>query len=267
MKNIKILMYAITALLAIAIVGCSGSKTQMAVENGSSNGASPSLKEYVVATDASYAPFESLTEKNEFVGFDIDIVKAIADKGGFKVRLVNTPWEGMFATLTNGDRDILISAITITEERSKEMDFSEPYFEAKQSIAAGKDSPVIKFEDLKGKKVGVHTGTTGDIVVTDLLGKDSKDVIRFENTPLALKELENGGVEAVVADNGVVNNYVNNNSDKGLMTVEDESFDKEFYGLVVKKGNKELVDMINEGLKKIKADGTYDEIYKKHFGE
>lgn len=270
MKLAKVLMLTTSLLLAISLVGCGGSKTP--APNNQSEGTpnptpSSQVKEYVVGTDASYAPFESVTEKNEFVGFDIDVVKAIAVKGGFKVKFVNTPWEGIFTTLKNGDRDFLVSATTITDERKKEMDFSEPYFEAIQMIAIGKDATITKFDDLKGHIVGVQIGTTGDEVVSTLLGKDSKDIKRFESTPLALKELENSGVEAVVADNGVVINYVKNNTGKGFKMLEDTSFIKEFYGLPVKKGNKELLDKINDGLKKMKADGTYDKIYADYFGK
>ncbi len=223
-------------------------------------------KVYVVGTDAAYAPFESQNDKGEIVGFDIDVVSAIAAKAGFEVKFVNTPWEGIFNTLAQGDRDFLVSAITITEERKQTMDFSNPYFDASQLIAVRDNSKVAKFDDLKKLKVGVQTGTTGDEVVTKLLGKNSTNVKRFESTPLALKELEAGGVDAVVADNGVVENYVANNTTAKFKTVSDSSFTPEQYGLAVRKGNAELLEKLNKGLADIKADGTYDQIYAKYFG-
>lgn len=223
-------------------------------------------KVYVVGTDAAYAPFESQNERGEIVGFDIEVVSAIAAKAGIEVRFVNTPWEGIFNSLAQGDRDLLVSAITITEERRQSMDFTAPYFDAVQLIAVRQNSPVTKFEDLKTLKVGVQTGTTGDEVVTQLLGKDNTNVRRFESTPLALKELESGGVDAVVADNGVVNHYVANNSTAAFKTVSDTSFEPEQYGIAVRKGNTELLDKLNQGLAAIRADGTYDAIYTKYFG-
>lgn len=226
----------------------------------------PAPRVLVVGTDAAYAPFESQNEKGEIVGFDIDVVSAVAQKAGFEVKFVNTPWEGIFNTLQQGDRDLLVSAITITDERKQTMDFSSPYFDAQQLIAVKKNSKVGKFDDLKKLKVGVQTGTTGDEVVTKLLGKNSTNVKRFESTPLALKELESGGVDAVVADNGVIINYVTNNSAAGFKTVSDKSFAPEQYGLAVKKGNTELLEKLNKGLADIKADGTYDQIYTKYFG-
>lgn len=223
-------------------------------------------KVYVVGTDAAYAPFESENPQKEIVGFDIDVVKAVAQKAGIEVKFVNTPWEGIFNTLGSGDRDLLVSAITINDERKQTMDFSDPYFDAYQLIAVKGTSKVSKFDDLKKLKVGVQTGTTGDEVVTKLQGKNSTNIKRFESTPLALKELEAGGVDAVVADNGVVINYVANNAGSKFKTVSDKSFQPEQYGIAVKKGNADLLGKINKGLADIKADGTYDKIYAQYFG-
>jgi polar amino acid transport system substrate-binding protein len=223
-------------------------------------------KVYTVGTDAAYAPFESQNEKGEIVGFSVDLLNAIAAKAGIEVKFVNTPWEGIFNSLQQGDRDLLISSITITDERKQTMDFSDPYFDAHQLIAVPETSKVTKFDDLKKLKVGVQTGTTGDEVVSQLLGKTNTNVRRFESTPLALKELEAGGVDAVVADNGVIQHYVANNAAGGFKTVADPSFVPEQYGIVVKKGNAELLGKINTGLAAIKADGTYEAIRAKYFG-
>jgi polar amino acid transport system substrate-binding protein len=223
-------------------------------------------KVYVVGTDAAYAPFESENMQKEIVGFDIDVVKAVAQKAGIEVKFVNTPWEGIFNTLQQGDRDLLVSAITINEERKQTMDFSNPYFDAHQLIAVKGNSKVAKFDDIKKLKVGVQTGTTGDEVITKLQGKNSANIKRFESTPLALKELEAGGVDAVVADNGVVINYVANNANAKFKTVSDKAFQPEQYGIAVKKGNADLLAKINKGLADIKADGTYDKIYAQYFG-
>lgn len=224
------------------------------------------VRTLVVGTDAAYAPFESQDEKGEIVGFDIDVVKALAEKAGVQVRFVNTPWEGIFNTLAQGDRDLLVSAITITEERGQTMDFSDPYFVAAQLIAVPQASAVAKFDDLKKLRVGVQTGTTGDEVVTKLLGKTSTHVKRFESTPLALKELEAGGVDAVVADNGVVSHYVANNTASAFKTVSDPGFAREQYGIAIRKGNTEVQELVNKGLAAIRADGTYDTIYGRYFG-
>lgn len=250
-------------LAALLLSGCGQAQDEVAGgEQGVVSG-----KVYVVGSDATYAPFEYQNERKEVVGFDIDVLQAVAKKGGFQVRVVNTPWEGVFASLNQGDRDVVASAVTITTERKQTMDFSEPYFEAHQLIAIGKGVADIKdFQGLKDKKVAVQAGTTGDELVQRLLGKGSANIKRFETMPLALQELQNGGVEAVVGDNGVVVNYAKNNPQHGIATIADpKSFESEFYGFAVKKGNKALLDKINAGIKAIKADGTYDQIYKKYF--
>jgi polar amino acid transport system substrate-binding protein len=222
-------------------------------------------KVVVVGTDAAYAPFESQNEKGEIVGFTVDVVKAVAAKAGIEVKFVNTPWEGIFNALTQGDRDMIASSVTITLERKQTMDFSQPYFDAQQLIAVKDNSKITKFADLKKAKVGVQTGTTGDEAVTKLLGKTSTAIKRYESTPLALKELEAGGVDAVVADNGVVIHYVANNPGGKFRTVSDPEFVPEQYGFAVKKGNAELLGKLNQGIAAIKADGSYDTIYKKYF--
>src|SRR5258706_11855946 len=228
--------------------------------------AAAATKVYVVGTDAAYAPFESQNERGEIVGFDIDVVSAIAKNAGIEVKFVNTPWEGIFNALNQGDRDLLVSAITITDARKQTMDFSAPYFDARQLIAVKADSKVTRFEDLKPLKVGVQTGTTGDEAISKLQGKNSPNVKRFESTPLALTELAAGGVDAVVADNGVVIHYVANNAGSQFKTVSDPTFAPEQYGLAVKKGNADLLAKLNKGIADIKSDGTYDAIYKKYFG-
>lgn len=228
--------------------------------------AAPAGRAYVVGTDAAYAPFESQGPGGDIVGFDMDVLNAVAAKAGISLKFVNTPWEGIFNTLASGERDMVISAVTITPERQQTMDFSAPYFDATQLIAVKAGSKVQKFDDLKTLKVGVQNGTTGDEVVQKLLGKASPNIRRFESTPLALKELESGGVDAVVADNGVVAHYIANNPAAQFVSLQDASFAPEQYGIAFKKGNAELLGKINTGLAAIRADGTYDAIYARYFG-
>jgi polar amino acid transport system substrate-binding protein len=252
----------VVALVACALAACGKQESGPPAAAASAGAA----RVYVVGTDAAYAPFESQNEKGEIVGFDIDIVRAVAAKAGLAVTFVNTPWEGIFNALKQGDRDLLVSSITITDERRQSMDFSDPYFDAHQLIAVRGDSKVGRFDDLKTLRVGVQTGTTGDETISKLQGKNSTDIKRFESTPLALKELEAGGIDAVVADNGVVVNYVANNAASRFKTVNDAAFVAEHYGIAVRKGDVALLARLNQGLAAIRADGTYDRIYAKYLG-
>jgi len=258
-KTLKTVTLGILVLSLVFAIGCGGG-------DKAATGGGGEAEKYVVGTDAAYAPFESVSPSGEIEGFDIDIMKAVAEAEGFQVEFANTAWEGIFASL-KGQNDILISAITITEDRQKEMDFSDQYFESTNYIAIPEDSDVNSLADLNGKVVSVQEGTTGDEAITGFLGKDYTGIKRFKGTPEAFLELRNGKSDAAVADSGVVGNYVKNNPDAKLRIVKDENFPKEYYGIAVEKGNAELLVKINSGLKKIKENGTYDSIYSKWFSE
>lgn len=234
-------------------------------DNGQ-NGADAGQKTYIVATDASYAPFEYM-ENNQVIGFSHDILKAAGEKEGIKFEFVNTPFEGIFANVGKGDSDVALASITITDERKQQVDFTDPYFEATQMIVtAEKGSDIKSFKDLKKRSVSVQTGTTADLILQDLQGKDSANIKRFETMPLAFKELEAGGVDATVGDNGVVQNFVANNPGKKYRLFVDPEFPKEQYGFALKKGRDDgLREKINKGLAAIKADGTYADIQAKWF--
>jgi glutamine transport system substrate-binding protein len=216
-------------------------------------------------TDAQYPPFEEKGASGELTGFDIDLMKAIAEEAGFEVQIKHTGWDPMFQGIEKGKMDAAISAITITEERKKKYDFSDPYFEAKQLILVPAGSAVKSLQDLKGKRIGVQAATTGEQVVQKAFGKGYKDLKKYKDVPQAIKDLQSGLLDAVVADNGLILFYLKELGEERFKTVEDPSFPVERYGIMVKKGNRELLDKINAGLKKIKEDGIYDQIFLEYF--
>ena len=220
-------------------------------------------QELVVGSSATYRPFAYESPTKEIVGYDVDIIKAVAQKAGLKIKIVNTPWTGIFAALNNGDVDLVISGVTINDKRKQSYDFTAPYFEARQLIAVPQSSNVKSLQDLAGKKVGVVTGSTGDDISSRAFGKTNPDIRRFESTPVVISELANSGLDAAIGDNGVIAFRVQEH--KTLKTVSDPSFPKEYFGIVVKQGNKALQDKLNAGLAAIKADGSYATIYKKRF--
>lgn len=228
---------------------------------GSSVQAQP--KVLVVGSSATYRPFAYESPSKEIVGYDVDMIKAIAQKAGLQIKIVNTPWTGIFASLNNGDLDLVISGVTINEKRKQSYDFTAPYFEARQLIAVHKDSPVKGLKDLAGKKIGVVNGSTGDDIASREFGKTNPDIRRFESTPVVISELVANGLDAAIGDNGVIAFRVQEHKD--LKTVSDASFSKEYFGIVVKQGNKALLDKLNAGLAGVKADGSYARIYKKWF--
>lgn len=220
-----------------------------------------------IGTEASYAPFEYVDEKtSEITGFDAELVTAVAEEMGMKAELTHVEWDGLYPALNTGQIDVVISAMTITEDRKKEVNFSDPYFEAQQLIAIKEGSEVKGIKDLIGKPVGVQANTTGQYALEEAAGINKDDIKPYPTTPDAMMNLVNGSVQAVVADGPVVLNFIKNNTDAALTTVTD-NFEKEFYGMAIKKDNTELVAKVNEALKKVKDSGKYDEIYNKYFGK
>lgn len=265
----------LTLSLSVLLSACSGGANQQTAAPAASqpkaaSEASNSLnlnKTYIVATDASYAPMEYM-ENNQVVGFSHDVLDAAAKSQNIKLEFINTPFEGIFAHVNKGDSDIALASITINEERKKNLDFSEPYFQATQMIVTterGKD--IQSFADLKTRMASVQTATSGDLILQDLQGKDSPNIKRFETMPLAFKELESGGVDAVVGDSSVVSYYIQQNPNAKLHSLVDPSFVKEQYGFAFRKGrNDGLREAINKGLATIQADGTYQKLEKQWFG-
>lgn len=225
-----------------------------------------SAAEYVVGTGATYRPFEYETPNKELVGFDVDLMKEIAKAGGFTVKFINTPWDGIFAALNNGDRDIIMSGITITEKRKQVVDFARPYFLAHQLILTNKNLKISALKDLEGKTIAVVNASAGDIAASKAFGKSSPNIKRFDNTPLALEELNNGGVDAMIGDVGVLQFYVRQNPDKAFNQCSDPGFEEQYFGIGIAKGNKEVLDAVNKGLDAVIANGEYDKVYQKWFG-
>lgn len=223
--------------------------------------------EYTVGTGATYRPFEFQTPTKEIVGFDIDLMKEIAKAEGFQVKFINTLWGVIFETLKNGDRDMIMSGITITDKRKEAIDFSAPYFAAHQLILTQKGLHIKSLSELKGKNVAVVANSAGDIACTNAFGKASKNIRRFDNTPAVLEELSAGGVDAAIGDVGVFSYYAQQNPEKKFNMARDPSFENQYFGIGVRKGDTKMLQVVNSGLKKVIASGVYAKVYKKWFGE
>ncbi|MFC4544953.1 basic amino acid ABC transporter substrate-binding protein [Paenactinomyces guangxiensis] len=261
MRRLTVLIISILMVFALLLAGCNTKSSD------AGKGTSEKSNVVKVGTDAAYPPFEKQEGNGEITGFDVDILNAIAKAGGFTVQLQHTGWDPLFEGINSGNIDAGISAITITEDRKKKYDFSDPYFDAKQLILVPASSNIKSLQELKGKKIGVQSATTGETVVQEAFGKTYPNLKGYDDTPAAIEDLKLGRLDAVVADNGVVMEYVKKLGKDKFKIVEDPSFKPEQYGMIVKKGNAELLEKINAGLKKIREDGTYDNIYQKYFGK
>jgi lysine-arginine-ornithine-binding protein len=215
----------------------------------------------IVGTEPTFPPFEFVDEKNQVVGFDIDIANELSKRLGVKLEIVNLPFDSLIPALLQGKIDLIIAGMTITEERAKVVDFSKPYFEANQAIVVRKDGKFEpkKLEELVGKKVAVQLGTTGDLVVSEINGVQ---VVRFQKFTDAFLELQNGRVNAVVLDEAPAKAYVKKFPKFLISAVVNTG---ETYGIAVKKGNKELLNFVNQTLDILKSSGTYNKLIQKWF--
>lgn len=265
-KTMKKIVAATLAMVTLAatLTGC-GSKGKT-VEDIKKAG------KLVMATDAAWAPFEYIADSDTPVGSDIDLAQAIADKWGVELEIINAAFDTLPQYLDNGKADIIIAAMTITEERKEQMAFSDPYTISAQYIIVQENDDSIKtIEDLAGKKTAVHLGTTGDLLVSGEVEKGclkdtGAEVVQYKNLTEGCLALQKGAVDAVMLDILPAQNYCAVN--KGLKCFEavykDGSSTKEEYGIAVKKGNTELVEAINEVIKPMVADGSIEASIEKH---
>jgi polar amino acid transport system substrate-binding protein len=210
-----------------------------------------------VATDATWRPFEYVDEKTkEIVGFDIDLMKEIAAKENLDIEFINVQWDPLLAGMAQCQYDASISAMTITDERKKEFNFSEPYFAAGQLVAVRTDNTDITgVGSLSGKKIGAQLGTTGEIEAKKIAGATVKD---YDDIGLAFQDLMNGQIDAVIADNPLVLGYIGSNV--GKLKSAGDVFTDESYGIAVCKTNTDLLKKLNDGLAKVKTEGFIDKL-------
>ena len=214
-----------------------------------------------VVTEAEYPPFSFGSTTDNLQGFDIDIIKAVADVSDFRVVFGLLQFDEIIPALQEGKFDIGIDAITITAERQEIVDFSIPYFETGQSIAVQKDNTdITDLESLKYKSIGVQSGTTGAELAA---GVEGAVISTFDTISAALQELVNGTLDAVINDEASTRYAIKEGTFEGIKLVG-ELLSQEFYGIALPKGSRNL-QRINEGLMTIFENGTYTQIYEKWF--
>lgn len=258
-----------TTLRAVALVPALALITALA-GCGSSGGEAKGVPlvtsgQLTTCTHLPYEPFQ-FRRGGEVVGFDVDIVNIIAKDLGVPQKIVNIPFETIQSgqALNTGQCDIAAAGMTITKVRDQNFDFSDPYFEATQALLVEKNSGIKSFADLKGKTLAVQKGTTGKKYAEEHAKKLGVTLKTFPDLGLLLQAVKNGKVAAGLNDNGVLYDYVKKNP--GL-TVSKEFDTDEQYGMGVRTDNDKMREKINEVLKRIKSNGTYDRLYKKWFGK
>ncbi|WP_028111133.1 basic amino acid ABC transporter substrate-binding protein [Ferrimonas futtsuensis] len=213
----------------------------------------------VVGTNAAFPPFEYMGGPNgdEVKGFDIDIARQIAEDAGKTLKVENMKFDSLIVALNAGKIDMIAAGMTITPERQKAVNFSQPYYEATQVVLTQQGQAPSGPDELKGKTIAVQLGSTGDIMAKEY----SQNVVAFNTGFEAIMELKNGKVDLVLFDSEPAANHMKKNPDLQLTKL---AFDPEYYGLAISKENAELLKQTNATLDKMKSNGQYDALISQY---
>jgi len=248
--------------VTLALAGCSST------ENAGADNTLGTIKAgtITVCSDSPYPPFEfeDPSTATGYTGFDIDIMEAIAGKLGLKLAVVDSDFDTLQsgAPLAAGTCDVGASALTITEERKANLDFSDPYYDSLQSLLVKKDSPIKSLADLSGKKVGVQAGTTGQIYAEENAPKDAS-LVAYPSDGEMWPALQAGQVDALLQDYPVNNQHVRD--DSSYVVVAKYETDEQYGFALYKDKAPELLKAINDTLQQLRDEGTYGTIYAKYF--
>lgn len=257
MKRLPALTVATLAALALSSCGSD--------DSGKTSTGANVIKEgtLTVCSDVPYPPFEDFDKSSDlgFKGFDVDIVNEIAQRLDLKLSYQDSSFDALQSgqALNAGQCDLAASAMTITDDRKKNLDFSEGYYDSKQSLLVPADSDIAGIDDLDGVKVGVQQGTTGKAYTEE--NASGAKIVTFPSDGEMYQAIQAGQVDALLQDLPV---NLDHTKDGKFKVVETYDTDEQ-YGLALKKGNSQLVEDVNGALDEMREDGTYDEIYNKYF--
>jgi polar amino acid transport system substrate-binding protein len=249
--------------LAVAATGCATS-----TQSGSDAPANE-LKlirdgKLTVCTHLDYPPFQA-RRGSEVVGFDVDVLDEVAKDLGVTQEITDTAFEGIESgeSLSTNQCDAAAAAMSITPTRQEKLDFSDPYFEAKQALLTKKGAGISTLAALRGKKLGTQLATTGEEYAQSNKEENGYELVQFEDLPLEVTAVQTGQIDAAINDNSVLFDFIKDNADVEI-SAEFETGDH--YGIGVRKGNTKLLEKINQTLAKIRQNGEYDKIYERWIG-
>lgn len=259
----KTSIVAALAAVALTVAGCGGG-------SGSGGGGKYGLVNsgtLTVCSDVPYPPFE-MEKKNGrgYTGFDIEMIKAIADQLGLKVEIKDVGFSGLQSgtTLAAGTCDVAASAMTVTDKRKKNLDFSNSYYDADQSLLVPKKSSISGIEDLAGKKVGVQQGTTGQDYA-EQHAPESATIVAYPSDAELTRALAAGQIDAILQDLPPNQAHVRNSKPMPVEIVAVFQTNEHYGFAVAEEGSTKLLNAINKALKKLKNNGTYEKLYNEYF--
>ena len=281
LKQLAMIMLSMVMVLSLAACGGGDTSNESAAPENPEGSMLAKISEagkIVVCTDAAWAPFEYVGADGEVTGVDIEIAKKIAEMLGVELEIMNIAFDTIPATLASGDADLALACITITDERKEQMNFSVPYTTVQQYMVVPADSEIKTLDELAGKNVGTHLGTTGDFLMEDEINNGVlKDKSTMDNNkqykalPDAASELKSGSLSAVVCDSVLAENLVKANGDAfkcfPVKYADGKEADVEQIGVAVKKGDEDFINKINEIVQPLIDDGSIDEFYIRHSEE
>ena len=275
MKKLSAVLMAGAMMMSLAACGSAASSAPASSEAVSSEAASSEAAsssseaaaelttvtpgKLTMSTNAAFPPYESTDDNGNFVGIDIDVAAAIADKLGLELQVDDMDFDAALLAAQNGKSDMVMAGVTVTEDRQLVMDFSDSYATGIQSIIVKEDSDIATPDDLADKMIGTQRGTTGYIYCSDDFGDEH--VTPYDDGLTAVQALVNGQVDAVVIDNAPAKEFVEANP--GLKIL-DTAYAEEDYAIGVAKGNTQMLDAINGALEELKNDGTLQAIVDKY---
>lgn len=249
----------------VAVSGCADSTAEGTED--ADTGETVEVPTYIVGTEPYFPPFEYADENNsnEIIGFDVDLINAIAEDQGFNIEWKDLEFDALIPALQSGQIDVIVSGMTITEAREESVDFSDPYINAGLALAVAADNEEIQsVDDIQGKVAVVQQGSTGSQKADELKAEGVlSDVIYLAHVSDIVMALNNGQADLMINDLPVTNSFMSQNP--GVIKIVDDQIQSESYGFAVKTGNTELLEKLNAGLENVIADGTYDEITAKYF--
>lgn len=266
MKKLSALILALTLCL-VTLTACGGGNAATSTAGNDASTSAPTSVDanaagytlakdgvLTMATNAYFPPYEYY-DGSDIIGIDVDIASKVAEKLGLELKVEDMEFDSIITAVQSGKADMGLAGMTVTEDRKKNVDFSDSYATGVQVVIVKEDSDIATLDDLKEKKIGVQLSTTGDIYATDEFGKDY--VVQYNKGNDAVMALTQGQVDAVIIDNEPAKSYVEAN--EGLKIL-DTAYAEEQYAACISKDNAELTKAVNEALAELKADGTLQQI-------